>query len=273
MLDLLAKAPDDRPQGAAEARRALEAAAQAADEAPRSTRRRTRSRRSPAASSSAASASSTRCGRRSRTRSPGEGRLLLVSGDPGIGKTRTVEQLATYAGVRGARVLWGRCHETEGAPPYWPWSEAIRAYVREADPVGLRWQLGSRAADVAQIVPELRERLGDLGEAPAIDTEQARFRIFDSLAGFLGGVSQSRPLMLVLDDLHWADEPSLLLLRFVARRLADTGLLIVGTYRDVELGRHHPLADTLADLAGRRGHPPGRAARPRRAGDRRATSS
>ena len=180
----------------------------------------------------------------------GQGRLLLLSGDPGIGKTRAAEQLSTYAGVRGARVYWGRCHESEGQPPYWPWSEALRAYVREADPVGLRWELGSRAADVARIVPELAERLGDLGEPQEIESEQARFRLFDSFATFLAGASRARPMVLVLDDLHWADEPSLLLLRFVARRLADTGLLIVGTYRDVELGRHHPLADTLGELAG-----------------------
>ncbi len=249
VLDLLAKTPDERPAGAASARRALEAAAEAGDEP----------EIEEAENPLEALAGGVFVGRdreldqmRAALEDAlgGEGRLLLVSGDPGIGKTRTVEQLGTYAGVRGARVLWGRCHETDGAPPYWPWSEAIRGYVREADPVGLRWQLGSRAADVAQIVPELRDRLGDLGEPPPMDSEQARFRIFDSLAGFLAGASQSRPLMLVLDDLHWADEPSLLLLRFVARRLAGTGLLIVGSYRDVELGRHHSLAGTLTDLAG-----------------------
>ena len=250
VLELLAKSPEERPQGAAAARRALEAAATASDEADGEE-----ASENPLESL----AGGVFVGRErelDQMRAAledalgGEGRLLLVSGDPGIGKTRTVEQLATYAGVRGARVLWGRCHESDGAPPYWPWTEALRAYVREADPVGLRWQLGGRAAEVAQIVPDLRERLGDLGEAPPMDSEQARFRIFDSVAGFLAGTSQARPLMLVLDDLHWADEPSLLLLRFIARRLGGTGLLIVGSYRDVELGRHHPLAATLADLAG-----------------------
>jgi len=181
----------------------------------------------------------------------GEGRLLLLAGEPGIGKTRTAEQLATYARVRGARVHWGRCQEGGGAPPYWPWSEALRSLIEGADPVGLRWQLGGRAADIAQVVPELREVLGgDLEEPPAMDADQARFRLFDSVATFLARLGGERPLVLVLDDLHWADEPSLLLLRFVARRLSGTGLLLLGTYRDVELGRHHPLAGTLGELAG-----------------------
>jgi class 3 adenylate cyclase len=182
----------------------------------------------------------------------GQGRMLLLSGDPGIGKTRIAEQLSTYARVRGARVYWGRCHEAEGAPPYWPWAEALRGYVRDADPVGLRWQLGSRVADVARIVPELGELLGE-DPPPPVEGEQARFRVFDAFTRFLTEASGSRPLVLVLDDLHWADEPSLLLLRFVARRLSGTGLLIVGGYRDVELGRHHPLAGTLAELAGTEG--------------------
>ncbi|MCD6015404.1 MAG: hypothetical protein K0R41_32 [Geminicoccaceae bacterium] len=249
VLGLLAKAPDDRPASAAEARRALEAAAEAAD--------RPEPEEEPAENPLEGLAGGVFVGREPELDEMrasledalrGQGRLLLLTGDPGIGKTRTAEQLATYARVRRAHVHWGRCHETEGAPAYWPWSEAIRSYVRDADPVGLRWQLGSRAADVAQIVPELAERLGDVGEPPPMDAEQARFRLFDSVAGFLAGASQSRPLVLVLDDLHWADEPSLLLLRFLARRLTDTGLLVVGTYRDVELGRHHPLAETLADL-------------------------
>ena len=249
VLELLAKTPDDRPASASEARRRLERAAAAPDEPEPDDE--------AAENPLEALAGGIFVGRERELDEMGslledalrgQGRLLLLTGDPGIGKTRTAEQLATYARVRGAHVHWGRCHESEGAPPYWPWSEAIRSYVRDADPVGLRWQLGSRAADVAQVVPELAERLGDLGEPPAMEPEQARFRLFDSIAGFLGGASQSRPLVLVLDDLHWADEPSLLLLSFVARRLADTGLLIVGTYRDIELGRHHPLAETLADL-------------------------
>ena len=91
----------------------------------------------------------------------GRGRLVLISGEPGIGKTRTAEELATYAQVRGAKVHWGRCHEGEGAPAYWPWVQVIRSYVREADPVALAWEMGGGAADIARVVPELAERLGE----------------------------------------------------------------------------------------------------------------
>ncbi len=179
----------------------------------------------------------------------GRGRLLLLVGEPGIGKTRTAEELATYAQVRGANVHWGHCHEGDGAPAYWPWAQAIRSYVRAADPVALGWELGQGAADVANLVPEIRERLGEVPEPPELGADEARFRLFDSVATFLAGAARSRPLVMVLDDLHWADEPSLLLLKFVARQTTDSGLLLVGTYRDVELGRHHPLAQTLAELA------------------------
>jgi class 3 adenylate cyclase/tetratricopeptide (TPR) repeat protein len=179
----------------------------------------------------------------------GKGELLLLVGEPGIGKTRTAEELATYAQVKGMRVHWGRCHEAAGAPAYWPWAEAIRSYVRDADPVGLAWELGSSAAEVARIVPELREHLGSVPEAGDPTTEEARFRLFDSVTSFLTAAARARPMMLVLDDLHWADEPSLLLLRFLAGSLADSGLLVVGAYRDVELGRHHPLARTVSELA------------------------
>ena len=181
--------------------------------------------------------------------SPAGARCQLLVGEPGIGKTRASEELATYARVSGARVYWGRCREDEGAPAYWPWVQAVRAYARDADPVALAWQLGAGAPEVAQLVPELAEKL-DVEPARGLDSEEARFRLFDSVTSLLLAAARDRPLVIVLDDLHWADEPSLLLLRFAARELASSGLLILGTYRDVELGRHHPLARMLGEMSG-----------------------
>jgi len=178
----------------------------------------------------------------------GRGRLVMLVGEPGIGKTRTAQELATYAGLRGAQVLWGRCYEEQGVPPYWPWVQAIRSYVRERDPEQLRSEMGAGAADIAEVVSDVRERLPDLQPAPEFEPEQARFRLFDSIAAFLKTASQRQPLVLVLDDLHWADQPSLALLQFVARELGGARLLLIGTYRDMELSRQHPLAEALGEL-------------------------
>jgi eukaryotic-like serine/threonine-protein kinase len=182
----------------------------------------------------------------------GRGRLLMLVGEPGIGKTRTSEELATYAGLRNVQVVWGRCYEGEGAPAYWPWVQAIRSYVHDRDPQELASEMGPGAADIAQVVPEVKERLPGLPAPPALEPEQARFRLFDSITTFLKNASLKKPMMLILDDLHWGDKPSLLLLQFLTRELRGSRLLVLGTYRDVELGRAHPLAQTLGEL-GREG--------------------
>ena len=178
----------------------------------------------------------------------GRGRLVTLVGEPGIGKTRMAQELATYASLRGGQVLWGRSYEEQGVPPYWPWVQAIRSYVRDRDPEQLRSEMGAGAADIAEVVSDVRERLPDLPPAPQLEPDQARFRLFDSIAAFLKTASQRQPLVLVLDDLHWADQPSLALLQFVARELGGARLLIVGTYRDMELSRQHPLAEALGEL-------------------------
>ena len=178
----------------------------------------------------------------------GRGHLVLLAGEPGIGKTRTADELSTYARLRGAQVLWGRCHEGEGAPAYWPWVQVVRGYAHDRDRSDLRSELGSGASVIAQVVPEIAQHLPDIEPAPALEPEQARFRLFDSIAAFLKNAAQRQPLVLLLDDLHWADEPSLLLLRHLTPELAVGRLLVVATYRDVELGRHHPLAATLGEL-------------------------
>jgi DNA-binding NarL/FixJ family response regulator len=183
----------------------------------------------------------------------GRGGVVLLAGEPGIGKTRLAEELAAQATAQGALVLWGRCWEGEGAPAFWPWVQIVRAYVEAADPTVLRQDMGAGAADIAQVVPVVHERLPDLPPPPPVEPEAARFRLFDSLAGFLRAAAARRPLLVVLDDLHWADAPSLALLRFLGRELEGAGLLVVGIYRHTEVDRGHPLLATLADLTRGRG--------------------
>ncbi len=178
----------------------------------------------------------------------GEARLLLVAGEPGIGKTRTAEEVASQAAAKDMAVLWGRCPEAEGTPPYWSWVQILRTYAQLQSPEALRDQLEHGAADVVQIVPEIGLRLRDLPPLPVLPPEQVRFRAFDHITAFLRRAAEAHPLLLVIDDLHWADVPSLLLLEFVAREAAGVPLVILGTYRDTELGRQHPLSRTISEF-------------------------
>jgi predicted ATPase len=179
----------------------------------------------------------------------GQGRLVMLGGEPGIGKTRTAHELATIAVQQGGQVLWGRCYEEQGAPPYWPWVQSIRAYVHESRLSQLRADMGRGAAAIAEIVPDVQERLPGLRPLPRLEEpDQARFRLFDAITGFLLKAAHRQPVVLILDNLHWADRPSLLLLEFVTREIAAARLLVVGTYRDVELSRQHHLFQTLGEL-------------------------
>jgi DNA-binding SARP family transcriptional activator len=179
----------------------------------------------------------------------GRGRLFLLGGEPGIGKSRLADELIRRAVGRGARVLVGRCWEAGGAPAYWPWVQSLRTYLRQAEPEALPVQLGAGAAELAQVVPELRQYLPGLPEPRSPESEGARFRLFDATAQFLRNASQSRPILLVLDDLHAADAPSLLLLRFLARELGSTRLFLLGAYRDVDPIPGQPLTEMLAEVA------------------------
>lgn len=178
----------------------------------------------------------------------GNGAVILFAGDPGIGKTRMAEEIAAHARSRGAAIHWGRCHEGAGAPAYWPWVQILRSVMRELSPRALAALLGDGAAEMAQVVPEVRQRLGELPPPPAVDPEQARFQLFDRITTFLRAAAARQPLVLVLDDLHWADTPSLLLLQFLAREASDAPLLVVGTYRELEVDSAHPLTPVLAEL-------------------------
>lgn len=179
----------------------------------------------------------------------GAGQVALVVGEPGIGKTRLAEQLAATAAVRGAAVLWGACYEWEGAPPFWPWAQVLRALVRGQDDDTLRQVLGSNAALVAQIAPDIVERLVGLSPPPPLEPEARLFRLLAATAAVFRHAAGVRPLTIVLDDVHWADLPSLHLLHFLIQEIRDASVMLVATYRNVEVRRGHPAAPILADLA------------------------
>ena len=180
----------------------------------------------------------------------GGGRLALIAGEPGIGKTRIAMELSDHASLHNTRTVWSRCHEAEGAPPYWPWVQIIGSAVAMESTGELRTDLDAGASDIAELVPEIRARLPDLSLPAALnDPSETRFRLFGSVTRFLINSSRRQPLVLILDDLHWADVPSLRLLEFIAQEIADSRLLLVGTYRETELSRRHRLSDTLGALA------------------------
>ena len=176
----------------------------------------------------------------------GRGRLFVLVGEPGIGKSRLTEELMAHAEARGMRVLTGRCWEAGGAPAYWPWTQALSALAQGVEPEMLRGQLAHDGAELLRLIPELRERLPELPDPKGSHGEGDRFRLLAAVAAFLRSCASSKPLAISLDDLHAADEPSLLLLRFVVRQLADSAILIVGCCRDTEIGT--TLAATLTEL-------------------------
>jgi tetratricopeptide (TPR) repeat protein len=178
----------------------------------------------------------------------GQGSLTMVVGEPGIGKTTLCEQLATYVGLRGGRVLVGHCYE-EGSLslPYLAFVEALRTYAQTRDVNRLRKELGPGAPDVARIVSEVRERLR-IQPRPKGDPEEEKYRLLQAVSDFLGTAATAQPLLMVLEDLQSADRGTLEMLEHVARNLGDKRLLLVGTYRDIEVDRTHPLSTALAEL-------------------------
>jgi DNA-binding CsgD family transcriptional regulator/tetratricopeptide (TPR) repeat protein len=178
----------------------------------------------------------------------GAGRIVLVRGEAGVGKTRIAEEVARQAQAQGLRVVWGRCSEDDGAPPYWPWIQAVRALVEAAGTDNLLRAAGIAAGSLVEWLPELSARLPSVRPPPRIDDPvQARFRLFDALATFWKRSAGLHPLLLVLDDLHRADAASLALLSFLAPEVADAPLLVLATSRDESEG-DDAFAVTLAAL-------------------------
>jgi DNA-binding SARP family transcriptional activator len=180
------------------------------------------------------------------TAAAGGGRVVTVLGEAGIGKTRLLQELAASARRRGALVLSGRCLEGAWVPPYQAFVEAITGYAAQVSATRLRADLGPAAGPLAQLVPGLRELLSDLPTAEPLQPDEERLRLLDAVARFLAGLAAHGPVVLVLDDLHWADTSTLVTLRHIARVMARQPLLLVGAYRTGEAGSE--LVDALGAL-------------------------
>ncbi len=178
----------------------------------------------------------------------GRRQILTLSGEPGIGKTRCAEAFARAAEDQGALVFWGRCYEEPGAPPYWPWVQVLRDFVTASSPSEVQLAMGRGVHEIASILPEIAD-----GKAPApasfggddSDPTQRRFKLFDAIGQFFKRATQQVPIVVILDNLHWADAPSLSLLEFLCGELQRSRWLVVGTYRDNEVSRKSPLLRTL----------------------------
>lgn len=182
----------------------------------------------------------------------GRGSLVMIGGEPGVGKTRITEEISEEAASHRLLTLVGHCYETEASLPYGPVVEIFEATARVISR-GTLWEaLGDTGPEIARIMPELRRIFPDLPAPIELPPEQERRYLFNSVTEFMSRAARMQPLLLVLEDLHWADEPTLLLVQHLAERLTDIPILIVGTYRDVELDVERPLAKTLESLVRRR---------------------
>src|SRR5262245_54194031 len=179
----------------------------------------------------------------------GSGRVVLLGGEPGIGKTRLARVLADEAVARGVPVWWGRGWEDGSTPAFWPWNTALRRWLDQVGPDPVAAAAGTWGAELAHVFPVLRERLPDLPPSGRWESDGARARLFDLVSRFLATVARAAGLVIVLDDVQWSDRPSLKLLEFLAADLAGARLLVVATYRDTEVEREHPFSATLARLA------------------------
>jgi predicted ATPase len=185
-----------------------------------------------------------------RSACSGNGRVMMVLGDAGIGKTRLVETLAEFADTQRVRVLWGRCDASAGAPAFWPWRQVVRGYLDERPADAVRAEGGGDAAVLAQVIPELRERPGDMPPPPSLEADAARRRFFGCFAALLTRLARERPLLLALDDLHWADPLSLTFVRVLTEAIEHAALFLVGCYRDEAIAENEPLADMVTALHG-----------------------
>ena len=178
----------------------------------------------------------------------GSGCVAMLTGEAGIGKTRLIEEFVEIAKMSGAQVLRGACYDGEWRPPYSPFAEALLAYARTAKPSELQSAAGAGAPLLLRIAPGLRDSLKETADARAFDKDEERYRMLEAIGQFFETISRETPLVLVLDDLHWADRGTSAILAHLGRIVAGASILIVGAYRDSEINRGHPLAATLASI-------------------------
>jgi len=181
----------------------------------------------------------------------GEGGLVFLYGEAGIGKTRLTRELGAYARLRGMQVLYGRCpalFRMDGVPPYVLWSEVIKDFLQDCPPEQLYKVIGYYPGEVCKLVPEIKQKLGTIPQSLPISPEHERDRLFEAVSQFMTNISKEAPLLIVLDDLQWTDQTSLLLLHYLARGVYREPLLLLGAYRDTDIDDRHPLSPVLTEL-------------------------
>jgi tetratricopeptide (TPR) repeat protein len=176
----------------------------------------------------------------------GAGQTLLISGEPGIGKSSLTRELATQAEISGGKALVGESY-AEGGAPYSPFSQILRRALPEVSKNGSQMS-EFVVADLISLTPELRPNFPDLPKIPALDPDSEQRRLFESMVTLLSDLSERSPILLVLEDVHWADSGSLAMLRYLARRTKDQPIMLVATYREVELDETLPLQEMLVEL-------------------------
>jgi len=175
----------------------------------------------------------------------GRGRIVFLAGEPGVGKTRLAREAMARAVEDGASALVGRSFEQQSSIPFFPFTEALAEGLANG-PSELRDSSFEDLPELAYLIPDMAP--ATTGGIPTADTQQSQLRVFRAATGLLHALSETAPLVLVLEDLHCADATSLDLLLYIGRHLATERILLLGTYRDVEVGRQHPLEETLREL-------------------------